>query len=189
MGCLTRGTLSHCRYWIFPRHLTVLIFYCCVGSWKFRCVFLSSYLSLRFQCVNASVPQGPFLITFHWWSLWDCPQIKLPFLCQWFSGTCGRLSLWHFRLHSSTNVDLEAIFCWLVENGLSLNSEKTQAMIMCRDRGWLQALLPAVLVDGRTVPYSASVKNVGLTMDNRFSWRDQVNYVRRNVGFVLSRLW
>jgi hypothetical protein len=86
-------------------------------------------------------------------------------------------------------VDLEAIFCWLVENGLSLNSEKTQAMIMCRDRGWLQALLPAVLVDGRTVPYSASVKNVGLTMDNRFSWRDQVNYVRRNVGFVLSRLW
>jgi hypothetical protein len=41
------------------------------------------------------------------------------------------------------------------------------------------------------VPYSASVKNLGLTMemDNRFSWRDQVNCVRRNVGFVLSRLW
>jgi hypothetical protein len=80
-------------------------------------------------------------------------------------------------------VDIEAIFCWLVENGLS-RSEKTQAMIMCRDRGWLQAI-----VEGCTVPYSASVKNVGLTMDNRFSWRDQVNYFRRNVGFVLSRLW
>jgi hypothetical protein len=26
-------------------------------------------------------------------------------------------------------------------------------------------------------------------MDNRFSWRDQVNCVRRNVGFVLNRLW
>jgi hypothetical protein len=49
--------------------------------------------------------------------------------------------------------------------------------------------LPAVLVHGRTVPYSPSVKNLGLTMDNRFSWLDQVNCVRRNVGFVLSRHW
>jgi hypothetical protein len=79
-------------------------------------------------------------------------------------------------------VDLEAIFRWSVENGLSFNTGKTQAMIICRDRGWLPALLPPVLVYGRTVPYSASVKNLGLTMDNRFSWRDQVNCVRRHVG-------
>jgi hypothetical protein len=41
-------------------------------------------------------------------------------------------------------------------------------MIICRDRGRLPVLLPAVLVDGRTVPYSASVKNLGFTMNNRF---------------------
>jgi hypothetical protein len=92
-------------------------------------------------------------------------------------------------IHRLNDVDLEAIFRWSVENGLSLNSGKTQAMIICRDRGQLPAMLPAVLVDERTVPYSASVKNLGLTMDNRFSWRDQVNCVRRNVGFILSRLW
>jgi hypothetical protein len=86
------------------------------------------------------------------------------------------------------NVDLEAIFRWSVENGLSLNSGKTQAMILCRDRGRLPALLPAALVDGRTVPHSASVQNLGLTMDNGFSWRDQVNCIRRNVSFVLRRL-
>jgi hypothetical protein len=33
------------------------------------------------------------------------------------------------------------------------------------------------------------VKNLGLTIDNRFSLRDQVSCVRRYVGFVLSRLW
>jgi hypothetical protein len=49
-------------------------------------------------------------------------------------------------------VDLEAIFHWSVENGLSLNSGKTQAMIICRDRGRLPALLLAVLVNGRTAP-------------------------------------
>jgi hypothetical protein len=86
-------------------------------------------------------------------------------------------------------LDLEAIFRWSVENGLSLNSGKTQAMIICRNRGQLPALLPAVLVDGRTVPFGANVKNLDLTMDNQFSWRDQANCVRRNVGFVLSRLW
>jgi hypothetical protein len=69
------------------------------------------------------------------------------------------------------NVDLEAMFRWSVEKGLSPNSGTTQAMIICRDRGRLPALLPVVLVDGRTVPYSTSVKNLGLTMDNRFSWR------------------
>jgi hypothetical protein len=51
------------------------------------------------------------------------------------------------------NVDLEAIFHWSVENGLSLNSEKTQAMIICRDKGRMPALLPAVPIDGRTLPH------------------------------------
>jgi hypothetical protein len=66
-------------------------------------------------------------------------------------------------------VDLEAIFRWSVENGISFNSGKTQVMIICRNRSQLPALLPAILVDGRTVPYSVSVKDLALTMDNRFS--------------------
>jgi hypothetical protein len=75
-------------------------------------------------------------------------------------------------------VDLEAVFRWSVENGLGFNSEKTQAMIICRNM--------VVLVDARTVPYSASVKNLGFTMDNRFLWRDQVSCVKRNVGCSIS---
>jgi hypothetical protein len=173
-------------FWIFSRPLTILIIYCCVGSWRTVMVsssampFLSLYLSLRFQCVssggrlsdllpiNVDVSQGSIFrqllsfhfsrsFTFYWWSLWSCPHVDLPF---------------------------EAIFRWSVENGLSRNSGKTQAMIICRDRG----RKPAVLVDGRTVPYSASEKNLEITIDNRFSWRDQGNCVRRNVGFILRRL-
>jgi hypothetical protein len=33
------------------------------------------------------------------------------------------------------------------------------------------------------------VKNLGIIMDERFSWCDQAKVVRRNVDFVLSRLW
>jgi hypothetical protein len=68
-------------------------------------------------------------------------------------------------IHRRLNVDLKAIFRWSVEKGLSLNSGKTQVMIMCRDKTRLPDLLPAVLVDGRTVLYSASVKNLALTID------------------------
>jgi hypothetical protein len=45
-------------------------------------------------------------------------------------------------------VDFKAILRWSVENDFSLNSGKTQAMIVCRNRGRLPALLPDVLVDG-----------------------------------------
>jgi hypothetical protein len=60
-------------------------------------------------------------------------------------------------------VDLEAIFRWSIENGLSLNSGKTQAMIICRYRGRLPALLPAVLIDGRTLVLQWTIDFRGVT--------------------------
>jgi hypothetical protein len=66
-------------------------------------------------------------------------------------------------------VDFKATLRWSVENDFNLNSGKTQAILICSDRSRLPALLPAVLVDGCTVPYSTNVKNLGITMDNRFS--------------------
>jgi hypothetical protein len=165
--------------------------------------FLSSHLSLRFQCVSSgrrlsdllpvsvSVPQGSVL----------GPLVFSHFI----DDLCGAVLTLNYHLYANDfqvyprgsscdisdcihrlNVDLEAIFRWSIENGLSLNSGKTQAMIICRDRGRLPALLPAVLIDGRTVPYSVGVQNLGLTMDNRFSWRDRVNCVRRNVFFRIE---
>jgi hypothetical protein len=64
------------------------------------------------------------------------------------------------------NVVLEEIFRWSFEKGLRLNSGKTLVIITCRDRGWLPALLPAVLVVGHTVPYSVSVKTLVLRCNN-----------------------
>jgi hypothetical protein len=69
-------------------------------------------------------------------------------------------------------VDVEVL--WSVENGFSLNSGKTQAIIICRNRSQLSVLLPVKLVNERTVPYIAMVKNLAFTMENRFLWRDQV---------------
>jgi hypothetical protein len=136
--------------------------------------FLSSYLYLKFECVssggrlsdkllvNIGVTQG---------------SVLGPLLFSLFiDDLCGAVLTSNYHLYADDsdcihrlNVDLEATFRWSIENGLSLNRGKTQVMIICKDKGRLPALLPAVLVNGRTVPYSASVKNLGLTMGNRFS--------------------
>jgi hypothetical protein len=41
-----RSTLLHWCYWIFPRHLTVLIMYCCVGRWRVGWVFLQFFYEI-----------------------------------------------------------------------------------------------------------------------------------------------
>jgi hypothetical protein len=41
-------------------------------------------------------------------------------------------------------------------------------------------------LDEEVIPYSRNVKNLGIIMDERFSWCDQAKVVRRYVGFVLT---
>jgi hypothetical protein len=87
------------------------------------------------------------------------------------------------------NADLRRIQQWSIETGLTLNAGKTQAMIICRNESRLVHPLPVLSLDGEVISYSRNVKNPGIIMDERFSWCDQAKVVRRNVRFVLSRLW
>jgi hypothetical protein len=87
------------------------------------------------------------------------------------------------------NADLRRIQQWSLESGLTINAGKTQAMIICRDKSRLVHPLPELSLEGEVIPYSRNVKNQSIIMDERFPWCDQAKVVRRNVGFVLSRLW
>jgi hypothetical protein len=50
-----------------------------------------------------------------------------------------------------------------------------------KHRLWLYA--------GIRVGYTNKVRNLGMIVDNRLSFRDQANDIRRRVNFALSRLW
>jgi hypothetical protein len=65
------------------------------------------------------------------------------------------------------NDDLAAVQHWSMENGLLLNNAKTQAMIVCRDHGRLPSPVPSLRLGGCNIPYSSSLKNLGLIIDNR----------------------
>jgi hypothetical protein len=126
------------------------------GLSSFAVSSLSAYLSLRFQCVSSGGPfsdllpvnvgelqgsvLGPLLFSIFIDDLCEAVLKSNYHLYtddfQVYAG--GRLCEISDCIHR-LNVDLEAVFCWSVENGSSLNSGETQAMIICRDRGRLPA--------------------------------------------------
>jgi hypothetical protein len=68
------------------------------------------------------------------------------------------------------------IRCWSVDNSLVLNLSKTQAILISRrDRGVI--VEHPLTVAGVVVVFSDSVKNLGLYIDNRLNWREQVSRV------------
>jgi hypothetical protein len=86
------------------------------------------------------------------------------------------------------NLDLESLNKWTIENGLCLNPRKTQAMIInCPSSEPVNT--PAIYLAGQQVPYSKGVKNLGLVLNNAFSWENQVNLIYRRVYFALRRFW
>jgi hypothetical protein len=53
----------------------------------------------------------------------------------------------------------------------------------------LAADAPAIYLAGQQVLYSKSGKNLGLVLNNAFSWENQVNLICGRVYFALRRLW
>jgi hypothetical protein len=167
--------------------------------------FLESYLRRRSQCVfvngvfseflpvDKGVPQGsvlgPLLFSLFINDLCAVVTSMYHVYADDFQIYAGDTVDNFARCVERLNADLCRIHQWSLENGLILNAGKTQAMIICRDRSRLVHPLPVLSLDGEVIPYSRNVKNLGIIMDERFSWCDQAKIVRRNVGFVLSRLW
>jgi hypothetical protein len=74
------------------------------------------------------------------------------------------------------------------DNSLVLNVSKTQAMLISRrDRGVVVEHPPTVA--GDVVVFSDSVKNLGLYIDNRLSWREQVSRVVSRTYSTLRLLY
>jgi Reverse transcriptase (RNA-dependent DNA polymerase) len=84
------------------------------------------------------------------------------------------------------NEDLERIVHWSLENGLSLNPLKSQAMIINRQTSTHP---PSIILNGISIPFSEKVSNLGLIINKDFSWTNQVNQITRRVYGALNRLW
>jgi Reverse transcriptase (RNA-dependent DNA polymerase) len=87
---------------------------------------------------------------------------------------CERSDL--FRTIEKLNADPSSVWNWSVQNGLCLNPEKSQAIIVSKHP--LQGLnIPPIMINGNVVPYCEKVKNLGLLINHEFFWKDQVNSI------------
>jgi hypothetical protein len=80
------------------------------------------------------------------------------------------------RLVALVNGDLQRILDWLRDNSFIFNTSKTQALLVSRRIRSRDVGSDLILV-GDSVRLSDVVKNLGLYVDGRLSWRKQVSYV------------
>lgn len=93
---------------------------------------------------------------------------------------------------ASMNEELNAIFRWSLRFGINVNPDKSQAIVVGRPRMLnrfnINTLRP-ILFNNIPIPYSSSVKNLGLHIDNSLRWNVQVNDVSAKVTRTLRLLY
>lgn len=84
----------------------------------------------------------------------------------------------------ATNSNLHQIAEWSKAYGLTVNPIKTQVIIVGSSRmvsriDW--SSLPNVTFDGVSIPFSKSVKNIGVVIDQHLTWGPQLEAVSRKL--------
>ena len=84
--------------------------------------------------------------------------------------------------------DLSSVSLWLCKNGLKVNPDKTQLIVIGTKQN-LRSLQPVTVnVMGTSINESATVKNLGVTFDKNLTFTDHVTDVARRCTGVLSGL-
>ncbi|MDW0176719.1 MAG: reverse transcriptase family protein, partial [Nitrososphaeraceae archaeon] len=82
------------------------------------------------------------------------------------------------------NADLYLISQWAQKMGLLINPSKSQAIIIGSQRLVSKinmVNLPQLTLNGTAIPFSSTVKDLGLLIDQNLSWQPQVNDVGRRI--------
>jgi Reverse transcriptase (RNA-dependent DNA polymerase) len=148
----------------------------------------------EFLAINSGAPQGSVL----------GPLLFSLFtndLCRVVLGSRYHVYADDFQFYSSdrkqnftesvarVNQDIERIRHWAIANGLVLNTNKTQSIVICRNKNGIPFPQPKLSLGNTEICYSQTVKNLGIIMDERLTWLPQVALVHKGVNFALSRLW
>ena len=89
------------------------------------------------------------------------------------------------------NKEISNVVDWSTSNSLILNPNKTQAIVMGTSR-YVNSIdlraLPRIMVGAEVVEYATSVKYLGVTISNNFSWEKQVAYTTKKIRSALYQL-
>jgi hypothetical protein len=89
------------------------------------------------------------------------------------------------------NEILRDVLIWSNKHGLRLNANKTQVLIVSRERQYSKidfSSIDKISVNDTLIPYSEVVENLGIFFDKHLSWNKQISYVHQKVYGVLKNL-
>lgn len=85
------------------------------------------------------------------------------------------------------NKDLRTIQNWAYENKFKLNVAKTQAIAISTNNE--TRYLPPLWLNGLIVPYSDTVKNLGMLFNKKLDWSEHVDLVCDKIYMSLRSAW
>ena len=92
-------------------------------------------------------------------------------------------------LLSAMQLCIGDIKSWMTTNMLKLNDEKTELMLVSSSRmSQLHSLPDSMTINNTTIPFSDSVKNLGVTFDRHLTMKNQVPNIIRSCNFELRRI-
>ncbi|XP_075150501.1 uncharacterized protein LOC142224606 [Haematobia irritans] len=86
------------------------------------------------------------------------------------------------------NDDLDIVHNWAKANGLCLNPEKSEFLMIHRRSITVNIDLQIKINDQR-ISIVTSAKNLGIMLNSLFSWTDHVNYISGQIYARLRNLW
>ena len=106
---------------------------------------------------------------------------------------CLSIHIWSLKIYfiNCVNEDINRILNWTMKINLTINTKKTTAIILGIAR-YINNIsyvgLPHIIVGDAQIPYSNSVKYLGLTIFGTFSWSLQVIGMISRVNTFLCQL-
>ena len=104
------------------------------------------------------------------------------------SVTCSAEDI--YDLCNDLKAEIDNIAEWLRQNKLSVNTEKTEYMVIGHKRQTNRILGPLeVNVNGEPIKRAQKVMYLGITVDENLTWNEQYKNLKGKIKNALSSLW
>lgn len=143
------------------------------------------------RTINISVPQGStlssllFLIYIN-----DMPGVSNAIKFTLFADdtTLATSNVNYSDLISITNIELNKVYDWTLNNRLSLNTDKTYAILFTNRVGSIQTPY-VVTLGGSNVPFVDGIKFLGLQLDNKLNMNEHISYIAGKLSKTIGILY
>lgn len=85
----------------------------------------------------------------------------------------------------------DKLISWCIENGMKINSKKTQEMLLYFGSKYPKTAVPSIIIDGTKIERVHKFKLLGVIFNSHLNWNDHIDYILTKASkriFLLANL-